>query len=88
MPPLKKIIVLLGKEDKPSEGGFWKTREAMIQGSSRPDRGKYFFDTATKISTERKAPLNWKIKFVEGVAHDRDKMLLAAFPFIKEAVHK
>ena len=84
----KKLIVLLGKEDKPSEGGFRKTKEAMIQGSSRPNRGKYFFDTATKISTEREIPLNWKLKFVEGVGHDGYKMSLAAFPFIKETVHK
>jgi hypothetical protein len=78
----------LGNEDKPSEGGFRKTREAMIQGRSRSDRGKYFFETATMISAERKIPLNWEIKIVEGVGHDGYKMSLAAFPFIKEAVHK
>ena len=84
----KKLIVLLGKEDKSSEGGFRKTREAMIQGSSRPDRGKYFFETAIKISIEREIPLNWKLNFIEEVGHNGRKMSLAAFPFIKKALHK
>ncbi len=84
----KELIVLLGRDDKPSQGGFRESEEAMAQGNTRPKRGEYSYTTAKEVTEAKAIALNWKLKYVEGVDHNYRKMSLAAIPLIIELSRK
>ena len=53
---------------------FRKTPEAMRQGATRLDRGKYYFEAAKREAEKLSAPFNWRLVLVPGVGHDNAKM--------------
>ncbi|MCG2588856.1 hypothetical protein [Rhodohalobacter sulfatireducens] len=80
----RPLVVFLGTEDKPDQGGFRTRPEAMKQGESRPQRGKHFFEAAQHYATNRGLTLGWQIKYAEGIGHNYKEMAEAAIPIIHE----
>jgi poly(3-hydroxybutyrate) depolymerase len=70
----KKVVILLGEADTEQDRNFRTAPEAMRQGATRLDRGKYYFATAKRMSETLHAPFNWRLVFVPGVGHDNAKM--------------
>ena len=70
----KKVVILLGEADVVQDKNFRKTPEAMRQGATRLDRGKYYFAAAKRMSETLHAPFNWRLVLVPRVGHDNAKM--------------
>lgn len=70
----KKVVILLGEADVVQDPNFRKTPEAMRQGATRLDRGKYYFEAAKRTSETLKTPFNWRLVLVPGVGHDNARM--------------
>ncbi|MDR9417404.1 hypothetical protein [Gracilimonas sp.] len=80
----RPLVIFLGTEDTPDQGGFRTRPEAMKQGESRPQRGKHFFDFAQRVASERGLPLSWQLKYAEGIGHSYRDMAEASILLIQE----
>jgi pimeloyl-ACP methyl ester carboxylesterase len=80
----RPLVVFLGSEDKPDQGGFRTRSEAMEQGESRPQRGEYFYKVAQNAASSRGINLGWQLKYAEGIGHNYTDMAEAAIPLIQE----
>jgi len=80
----RPLVIFLGTEDKPDQGGFRTRSEAMKQGESRPQRGKHFFEAAQRDAANRGLTLGWQLKYAEGIGHNYKEMAEAAIPLIQE----
>jgi len=80
----RPLVIFLGSDDTPDEGGFRTRSEAMKQGESRPQRGKHFFDVAQQVAAREELTLGWQIKYAEGIGHNYRDMAEASIPLIRE----
>lgn len=80
----RPLIVFLGTDDKPNQGGFRTRSEAMKQGVSRPQRGEHFFNAAQNTASIRGLNLGWQLKYAEEIGHNYKEMAEAAMPIIQE----
>ncbi len=80
----RPLVIFLGTEDKPDQGGFRTRSEAMKQGESRPQRGKHFFEEAQRAAANRGLTLGWQLKYAKGIGHNYKEMAEAAIPLIQE----
>jgi poly(3-hydroxybutyrate) depolymerase len=75
----RKLTVLLGEADNdPNHHQLSKSAGAMAQGEQRFARGKRFFAAADRDAKVRKCRFAWELVTVPGVAHEQEKMALAA----------
>jgi hypothetical protein len=81
----KKMVILLGDMDIVQDANFRMTPEAMRQGPTRFDRGKFYFATAQREAAKLGVPLNWRVVVVPGVGHDNAGMAGTAAQLIHEA---
>jgi hypothetical protein len=68
------ITIYLGQNDT-GEKYLVKSKQAMQQGSTRLERGRYVFNRAEKVARERGWDFNWKLVEVPGVGHSSKGML-------------
>jgi len=80
----RPLVVFLGSDDTPDQGGFRTRPEAMKQGESRPQRGKHFFDFAQQVAARKGLPFGWQLKYAEGIGHNYRDMAEASIPVIQE----
>lgn len=80
----RPLIVFLGTENRPSQGGFRTRAEAIKQGESRPQRGEYFFDAAELTASSWGIILGWQLKYAEVIGNSYRDMAEAAIPLIQE----
>jgi len=78
------LVVLLGERDDENEvrGDLVRTPEVDVQGTSRIERGRYFFDNAAQTAAELGIPLEWKLEVVPNVGHDVERMSAAAAEYL------
>jgi len=67
---VRPLIIALGLEDSPEQGGFRTDPDAMAQGTSRVARGRAFYRTGQELATERNLPFGWTIHEVPNAEHD------------------
>lgn len=74
------LVVLLGELDDENEtrGDLVRTPEVDVQGTSRIERGRYFYDKAEQTAERLGVRLYWSLHVVPGVGHDRVGMSRAA----------
>lgn len=82
----KKMIILLGDMDIVQDHNFRMTPEAMRQGPTRFDRGKFYFAAAKRAAEKLNAPFNWRVETVPGVGHDNANMAVAAAKLVHEVL--
>lgn len=82
----KRMAILLGEEDTVQDDNFRTAPEAMRQGATRLDRGKFYFAAAKAEAERLGTPFHWRLAFVPGVGHDNAKMAETAARLIQEAV--
>ena len=78
------LVVLLGELDNESEtrGDLVRTAEVDVQGISRLQRGRYFFQKAMETAEKMNAKFNWKLQVVPNVGHDVQRMSQAAAEYL------
>lgn len=75
-----KVFVLLGMADTQTDDKSYNTSEqAEAQGSTRFERGQYYYKTIKAKANEMKVPLNWTEIYVPKVGHDNGNMGKFAF---------
>ncbi|MBC7807726.1 MAG: alpha/beta hydrolase [Akkermansiaceae bacterium] len=73
------LTVLLGEADTdPNDPDLYHSPEADKQGTTRFDRGKYFYAMARRTAGQDDMPLKWRMTTVPGVGHSNEKMAPAA----------
>ncbi len=82
----KTVIILLGDMDIVQDRNFRMTPEAMRQGPTRFDRGKFYFAAAKREAETLGVPFNWRVETVPGVGHDNAGMAVAAAKLVHEAL--
>jgi pimeloyl-ACP methyl ester carboxylesterase len=70
------ITIYLGKNDT-KEKYLVKSQEAMNQGRTRLERGRYVYQQAKKVAQTKNWPFNWRLIEVPGVGHSSKGMLQA-----------
>lgn len=80
----RPLVIFLGSDDTPDQGGFRTRPEAMKQGESRLQRGKHFFDFAQQVASRKGVPLGWQLKYAEGIGHNYRDMAEASIPLLQE----
>jgi pimeloyl-ACP methyl ester carboxylesterase len=70
------ITIYLGQNDT-GEKYLVKSKQAMQQGRTRLERGRYVFHRAEKLAREKGWNFNWKLVEVPGVGHSSKGMLQA-----------
>lgn len=74
-----KVVVLLGEADtSTTDPDLRTTKEAMVQGIHRLERGHYFYDASKEIAAARGLPFNWILTTVPNVSHSNTDMAAAA----------
>ena len=63
-----------------------RTPEAMAQGANRLERGLNFFNKGQQLARELGLGFNWRLEFVEGVAHSSARMAPRAADYISEYI--
>lgn len=77
------MLIMLGTADiDPNDPNLRRTKEAMAQGPNRFQRGRHFYELAQAQAEADGVTFGWRVKLVEGVAHDNRGMALAAAPMI------
>jgi pimeloyl-ACP methyl ester carboxylesterase len=78
------LVVFLGERDDENEvrGDLARTPEIDVQGVSRIERGKYFYDRAAQTAAELGVELKWKLEIVPDVGHDAERMSAAAADYL------
>ncbi len=83
------LVILLGEKDNdPQHHQLRRNKESDEQGTNRFDRGKNFFAYGQNLAKQLKAPFNWKIQTVPGVAHSNAGMSAAAAAIVAEEAQK
>lgn len=79
-----KLVVFLGELDNENEtrGDLVRTPEVDVQGISRIERGKYFYNAAVQTAAELGSELEWKVEIVPDVGHDIQRMSAAAADYL------
>ncbi len=73
------LTILLGEADTdPNDPDLYRGAEVDKQGITRLERGKYFYETAKRVTERDQLFLNWKLVTVPGVGHSNEKMAPAA----------
>jgi len=73
----RKLLVLLGQEDTGSK--YLRVSEgAMEQGSTRFERGVYFFMQARQVAAKMGVRFNWALRTVPNVGHSNKHMAYVA----------
>ncbi len=80
----KKVVILLGEKDVVQDRNFRMTAEAMRQGGTRLDRGKFYFAAAKEASEKLRVPFAWRVVLVPGVGHDNAGMAGAAAELVAD----
>ncbi len=78
----KNLTILLGTADTLRTTNLRQTPEADLQGLTRLQRGKTFYEYGKNEAQNKNCPFNWKLEFVEGVGHKGDKMSKAAAKYL------
>lgn len=74
-----KLVITLGTDDNdPNAPGLNHGDCALLQGTNRYDRGRFFYDFARRDALNRGMPFNWKLIEVEGAGHNANDMVQAA----------
>ncbi len=76
------LVVFLGLEDSPDQGGFRQSPEAMLQGDSRVTRGEAFFEAGKQLAGRRGVAFGWTLERVGGVGHDYRGMTEASMTLL------
>ena len=76
----RDLIVFLGELDDRNEtrGELARSPDIDVQGLSRIERGRYFFEVAEETAAQLGAEFNWSMVVVPGVGHDSVGMSKAA----------
>lgn len=75
----RNVLVLLGAEDRdPAHPQLSKTAGAMMQGSTRFERGAFFIDQMRKAGEAQNKAHRWKAQVVPSVGHDASQMAQSA----------
>jgi pimeloyl-ACP methyl ester carboxylesterase len=78
-------VITLGTEDNdPNADMLYHGYCAEMQGTSRYDRGRYFYDFVRNDALNRNMPFNWKLVEVQCVAHDSSAMVESGSPPVLE----
>jgi hypothetical protein len=71
----KKLCILLGDKDiNPHHRYLKQTPQTKVQGKHRYERGKRFYEIATREAEKLHVLLNWELIIVQGVGHSNPKM--------------
>jgi hypothetical protein len=81
----RNLVILLGEEDVKTTGDFPSSREAMVQGSNRLERGRNFCEAAAAQARELGADFRWRCITMPGVGHNSAQMSRAAARILFEA---
>ena len=75
----RRLIVMLGEDDTDqNHRNLPKAPQAMAQGKHRLERGRNFHQVGQDQAAVLKAPFNWELVTVQGVAHSDTGMARAA----------
>jgi len=75
----RDVVLMLGDADvDPHAPDLRTTREAMVQGSNRYERGLAFFKEVEQQAALRKVALGWRLHVVNGAAHEPSKLAAPA----------
>jgi len=76
-------VVLLGEADTdPNHRSLPRAPAAQRQGDHRFGRGQFYFAAAKAEAARLGVPFAWKLATVPGVAHDNEKMAVAAVTYL------
>jgi poly(3-hydroxybutyrate) depolymerase len=71
----RDVVLLLGGNDTdPNDEDLRRTRQALAQGANRLERGQNFFKEAEARAAQLNAAFGWRLRVVEGAAHEPRKM--------------
>jgi pimeloyl-ACP methyl ester carboxylesterase len=78
------LVIFLGELDNENEvrGDLVRTPEVDVQGISRIERGKHFYDMARATAKRLGIGLEWRLEVVPGVGHDLQGMTDAAAKYL------
>lgn len=68
------LTLFLGTGDDHEDEDFDKSKEAMLQGSGRHQRGLALWWTAKNLAAARGWVFNWRLVEAVGIEHDHEKM--------------
>ncbi|MFO0939787.1 MAG: hypothetical protein U0930_03380 [Pirellulales bacterium] len=68
------LTIYLGTEDNKPDEYFDDSKEAMLQGQGRLQRGQACFDYAKRLAEQNNWPFHWRIVEANGVGHDHQAM--------------
>lgn len=73
------LVLLLGEEDTDSRHPeLRRTDKADEQGTTRLERGRYFFEFAADVARKLDTPFGWRLQTVPGASHSQRTMAGAA----------
>ena len=73
------LVILLGENDTdPKHPQLRRTRDAMVQGATRFERGHHFFEQAKKLADKTGSDFKWQMETVPHVGHTNTGMAAAA----------
>jgi hypothetical protein len=79
----KDLVVQLGdKDNDPNHKQLPKSAFAMKQGTNRFERGHYFYEKAKEQAQRLGVPFNWKLRIVQGAAHQNELMAIDAAKYL------
>lgn len=80
----KEVYVVLGESDTDTtSANFQKGPEYNRQGTTRYERGQYYFQYCTSAASTLKTPFRWKLISLPGVAHSNAETAKAAGALFK-----
>lgn len=72
------LTLFLGTGDDHEDEDFDKSKDAMVQGSGRHQRGLALWWTAQALAKQRGWTCNWRLVEAVGIEHDHEKMFAHA----------
>ncbi len=72
------LTLYLGTADDHEDEHFDRSKEAMLQGSGRHQRGLALWWTAKTLAAQRGWPFGWRLVEAPGIAHDHEQMFAHA----------
>ena len=82
----KRLVIFLGDRDiDPKDPLLRTTKEAILQGNHRLERGHTFFRVAQGEARSMKVPFLWSLQIAPGVAHSNSGMATATVRFLFES---
>lgn len=80
----KRLIIALGLEDRPHEGGFRTREPAMDQGRTRIERGRHFYERSRAMASSMGVPFSWHLQEEPDVGHDFREMAKRAAELLRQ----